>query len=371
MIAKRQFVAWTSTFVLSAALVASGELTWRGAKLDPDQLPEEMPAGAQDAVRFWRPWTADHDYRMDLSQDGRALLLTLDDSKGRKRAKKNLALVEDVLERMDAILAVQAPMAEASSGTAEAGAPGDGRPSPEVAAAVLVEMDALADHTAAVDFLVESHDYLNAWGAVARGLTGFVLERPLVAAWQPKAGLKEDWEGESTNEMVNRLAQLMTLRRVGRLPYWLSMGIAWHVEMEELDGVFCFPYRSGFVSSSEHGQWDRALRNEFKSRKEPLAMAELTKLQRGTFDLEAAQMAWGVVTFVTRYHPGALAAISADLQQTWDEKSRKTNADGTWTRITDFEPSDGDQLDAFERQVPGFLTELQAFFVKGKSYKAP
>ena len=372
MIAHRHLVAWIAALACTAFPGTAGELTWRKTALKLDQLPEEMPAGAREAARFWEPWVVEHGYRMDLSADGRALLLSLDDAKGSKRAKQNLALVEDVLERMDAVLVrpESAPDKEGSLAR-DGGAPDRVQAPPESPATVLMEMDSVEHHAAAVDFLVERHDYLKPWGAVARTLTGFVLEQPLVAAWQPKAGLKEDWEGESTNEMVNRLAQLMTLRRIGRLPYWLGMGIAWHAEMEELDGIFCFPYRSGFVSASEHGQWDKALRNRFKSRKEPLAISELTALRRGTFDLEQAQMAWGAVTFLTRHHPGALAEIGAELQRNWDERGRETRADGTWIRIDGFEPSDEDQLAAFERQVPGFLTELQAFFVKGKGYKAP
>ena len=67
--------------------------------------------------------------------------------------------------------------------------------------------------------------------------------------------------------------------------------------------------------------------------------------------------------------------MSASDHNQWDKplrntfKGRKTNPDGTWTRLTNFEPSDEDQLAVFEKHVPGFLAELQEFFLKGKSYK--
>ena len=373
MLAHRQFVSWFAAIAGSISPAPPGDLAWRGTKLETGGLPEEMPAAAKDAIRFWEPWADQHEYRMDLSADGRLLLLTLGDSRGTKRAKENMTSVESVMERMDAILPLPASRAaEVAPGEPDEGTFEYGSLPLESATAVLAEMDEPEHHVAAVNHIVAGNDYLRAWGSAAGNLTGFVLEQPLVAAWQPKAGIKEDWEGASANEMVNRLAQLMTLRRFGRLPYWLSMGIAWHVEMEELEGVFCFPYRnSEFVSASEHNQWDRTLRNTFKGRKEPLGMAELTVLQRGTFDMEAAQKTWGAVTFLVQHHPGALAEISDELHRTWDEKGRKTNADGTWTRITDFEPSDEDQLAVFEQHVPGFLKELQEFFLKGKGYKKP
>ena len=37
--------------------------------------------------------------------------------------------------------------------------------------------------------------------------------------------------------------------------------------MEQMDGVFCFPYFSGFMSASNHDNWDKALRNKLKKRK--------------------------------------------------------------------------------------------------------
>jgi hypothetical protein len=376
MLGHRQFVPWIAVMACSVSPATAGELTWRATKLETGALPADMPAPAQDAIRYWEAWADEHEYRMDLSADGRLLLLTLGDSRGTKRAKENMTRIERVMKRMDEILplpasraveaAPQAPPAGADDGKFEYG-----RVARESVTAVLMEIDAPEHLVTAVDRIVAENEYLRAWGMAAGELTGFVLEQPLVAAWQPKAGIKEDWEGDSANEMVNRLAQLMTLRRFGRLPYWLNMGIAWQVEMEELEGVFCFPYRSGFVSSSEHHQWDRMLRNTFKGREGALRMSDITELKRGMFDMEAAQIGWGTVTFLVEHHPGALAEINDELYRLWDEKGRMTNPDGSWTRIVGFEPSDEDQLAVFEKHVPGFLTELQAAFLKGKSYKKP
>ena len=368
-------VLLTAIALLPASAPDEFPMTWAGEKIKLSDLPGALPESAQAAARTWAPWAEEVGYRMDLSADARVLLLTFDDNKGRKKSEKNMKLIEEVLEQLDSMLPL--PASRPVEGTPTEASAGDGAfewgaVARESQTAVLLEIDDLDHHVSAIDFLMQQNDQLGAWGPAAKGLTGFVLEQPLVAAWQPNAGVKVDWEGDPTNEMVNRLAQLMTLRRFGRQPYWLSVGIAWYVEMEQLDAVFCFPYRNAeFVSASEHNKWDKALRNSLKSRKEPLAMSELTRLARGTFHAEASKMSWGAVAFLVRHHPGALPEICEELYRNWDEQGRVTNADGTWNRIPFFEPSDADQLAIFERHVPNFKLELMRFYIEGTKYKLP
>ena len=234
---------------------------------------------------------------------------------------------------------------------------------------MLLEIDDPEHHDAAVDVVAEGDRYLGPWARAAKQMTGFVLERPLVGAWQPKAGIKEDWEGNSTNEMINRLAQLLTLRRFGRQPYWLAMGIAWYVEMDQTDGIYCFPYRSGFVSASEHGKWDKLIENRYRRRKDPLPMREITLLKRGKWDSHGAQNAWGTVSFLVRHHPESLPEILEEMYQTWDHESREESGDGTWERVDGYEPDEETQLAIFEKHVPGFLEELSKCFAEGKRYR--
>jgi len=357
---------------LAAAGTGDFPITWAGDKYELEELPETLAANARETAKTWAPWAEEVGYRMDFSADGRVLLMTFDDSRGRRKSEKNMELIEEVLKRVDALLPLPpSRTVEASTPKPDDGSYEWGRVERETQTAVLIEADEEEHHEAAVDFAAGLNSYLGTWAAAAKPMTGFVLEQPLAAEWQPKAGIKEDWEGKPVNEMVNRLSQLMTLRRFGRQPYWLSMGIAWHVEMEQLDGVYCFPYRHGFVSSSEHDKWDKALRNEYKHREGPVAMSELTALQRGTFDPWAAKKSWAAVTLLARHYPEALPEICEDLYELWDEQGRETHADGTWTRIDGFEPSDADQLAVFEKHVPGFATELQRFFTEGKDYEKP
>lgn len=341
------------------------------AKLPAEELPESLPQGARTAISTWAPWAAEFEYRMDLSADGRVLLLSIDTKKGAKGAKKNMVLIEDILDATDGIMplpdsreAVAASDDEDDDGTYEWGA----RPR-ETQTAVLLEMDNEDHHGAAVAHLVELNPYLAAWGRAAAGMSGFVLESPLVAAWQPYIGIKEDYEGSPKAEMINRLAQMLTLRRFGQQPYWLAMGLAWHTEMEENKGIYCFPYRSGFVSSAEHENWNKLLENSLRRRKEALTMRELAALKRGHWDTDGAHLAWGTVAFLVRFHPDALPEILDELYTLWDEQGRTENEDGNWERIPGFEPDLDAQLEVFQKHVPDFLDQLLRFFAKGKLYK--
>lgn len=357
----------------TAPTVSGGEVPigWAGENLSLDALPEALPESAAKVAHAWAPWAEEVGYRMDFTEDARVMLLTFDNQRARKQSTKNLKLIEETIDLIDTMLPIPA------SRPVEAGAPKEegtyewGKIELESQTAVLIEIDEDDHYPSAVEFVAQQSEYLAAWQRSAKSMNGFVIEQPLTAAWQPKAGIKEDWEGNPTNEMVNRLAQVMTLRRFGRVPYWLSMGIAWYVEMEQMDGVFCFPYYSGFMSASNHDNWDKALRNKLKKREEPISISELTALRRGTFQWDAAHMSWGTVAFLVRHHPGALAEICDELHRNWDEQGRETQSDGTWSRIPDYEPSEADQLAIFEQHVPDFKAQLLRFFIEGSRYKAP
>jgi len=151
--------------------------------------------------------------------------------------------------------------------------------------------------------------------------------------------------------------------------YWLSMGLAWYMEMEQIDGIYCFPYRTGFVSSGEHENWNKLNENRLRRRKEPLTMRELAALKRGTWDTNGAHLAWGVVSFLVRFHPEAMPEILDELYTLWDEQGRSEDGDGNWERIPGFEPDLKTQLAVFEKHVPDFLSQLLKYFAKGKLYK--
>ena len=163
------------------------------------------------------------------------------------------------------------------------------------------------------------------------------------------------------------------LQRYGRLPFWLETGLAWHFEYEVQQSIYCYPYRDGFVSITEHGGWDAVLKREFRRRKrEPLRLEEFADWERGRFDDARAARSWGLVRFLATHHPEAVPAVLADLAALVREGGRVVHADGSWERIPGYEPPLEAQLAVFEERVCGdFLDQLSAYFAKGKGYRKP
>jgi len=361
-----------SLLALPPASPSTGDellVNWGRKKIPAAALTDDVPPRAAAAISTWIEWAEATGYRMDLAADGRALLLSIDSNKGRKNAKKNLKLIDEIVAMMEEILPlpptrVAGPEQDEEDDTFEWG-----HVERETQIPVLLELDDLIHYSAAINHLTTKNRYLGGWATTAARMTGFVIESPLTGAWMPKTGIKEDYEGNPTNEMVNRLAQMLTLGRFGQQPYWMRMGIAWHVEMKAMKGIYCFPYRSGFVRASSHTNWEKLIENRLGRRKEPMVIEEVAGLERGRWDTELAEMAWGTATFLIQFHPDALPEILDEFYTMWDLQGRIEDDDGTWERIPEFEPSLSDQLAVIEKHVPDFLPELTKFFAKGKHYK--
>lgn len=358
--------------VASALLAgeARAQITWRGEEFSADALPEalaDLGPGPRSALDTWAPWALENDYRLAFSEDGRVLFVHA----AKKRVlKKRVALVEDTLEAFDRILPL--PPGRPSSGiplvAAEPGTTtwSDDGPPLETETAVLFQVRTEADRNEVLDRCVAAHPYLAPWAATVRQDPGFFLMQPLVAAWAEEAPGQEEYDIE--NELVHRLTQLLLLRRFGPQPFWISMGVAWHVEEELRDSIFCFPYRNGFVFATEHSGWDRDLRNAYKKR-DSLAFAEFGSWTRGSYRPDEARRAWGAITFLVRHRPGALASILEDLRALRDEKGIVHHGDGTWERIAGFEVPQEDQRAVFEKHAgEDFLAELLRFYQKGERF---
>jgi hypothetical protein len=212
---------------------------------------------------------------------------------------------------------------------------------------------------------------LAGWASSAVRGTGFLLEEPLVAGWLVSVPGVEIWSPE--NELTNRLARLLTLERFGRQPQWLAQGLAWYVELSVCKDVYCFPFRTGFVSKKEHRSWPRKLEQLMDARPErAVELAELAGWKRNTWDETGAALSWGAVTMLASHYPDELPGVLAAFAAERLAQGRDVAEDGSWTWIADYEipvERQGELLD--EALGVDFGAELDRYVRKPKGYRRP
>jgi hypothetical protein len=363
-------------------------VSWKDKEYSTDQLPVGLPPPTFDAITRWTGWAGKMKYRMDLDAQGRVLLLT--PVKG-GNAREKLRLVGQAESWFDALLPppsragaapVVAPQGDAKAPEKPSGTPppaplpedpegppptappkssgtgastgkaptapkswGSGSGTPDSQTAVLIVAHDEEDFGKLLDHLDASVPYLKDWVEEARKQTGLTLEDPLVGAYVENASGQEEWNGD--HEVLNRVVQLLTLRRFGQQPNWLVQGLAWEAEMAHDGSVYCFPYRDGFVFATEHTSWPSDLRIAFKDRAaKPLAIEELAGWKRGVWDPEAAPLSWGFVHYLVeaqKAKPGALSSLLEDLRKIRDEKDRVSTGPTTWQRVKGWMMAPADQ----------------------------
>ena len=212
--------------------------------------------------------------------------------------------------------------------------------------------------------LAEGNEYLRAWAARAAE-NGFVLGKPLAGAWLVSGPGLEEYSPK--NELVNRLTRLVLLQRYGRLPRWLSEGLAWQAENELLGSVYCFPRRNGFVFCTEHTGWGTVVQRRFAHAKEGIALPDLARIRfDGEFSLTDSQCAWVASEFLVREHPDAIAPLLLALARDRDAHHRRDLGGGRWELIPDYESPLEVQAACFEEGIgPGVWTEVTEFVRKG------
>lgn len=237
--------------------------------------------------------------------------------------------------------------------------------------AVLVELANEEDLASVTAFLATRHPELAGWSRSAAKGVGFALGDPPCAGWLLDVPQNEVWSPE--NELVNRLARLLLLERFGLEPNWLELGLAWHVEICVCKDVYCFPYRSGFVSKKEHKRWDARLAEVMKARAgAPVALGELTGWARGNWDEVRAVLSYGAAVMLARHYgvelPAVLSAFAAERR----EKGREVHADGSWVTIPDYEIPEERQRALLDAILGvDFAAELTRFAAAPKGYRRP
>ncbi|MCB9916046.1 MAG: hypothetical protein H6828_13030 [Planctomycetes bacterium] len=379
---------------------------WKGRPYEATALPAELGRGPAAALDAWSAWAASHDYRFDLSNDGRVLLVGPTQN---GKVKRQLTLIEDTCELFDELF--PAPVREAapkeaapasepapphapdepddgpSPGEAPGGVPtgegggqtassfsyewGAGTWPVDTETCVLFVVDDEEDYGSLLDALAKQQEYLKDWVRTARTYTGFVLEQPLAAAYIENARGMEEWDAD--NEVVHRAAQLLMVRRFSQLPYWFVQGFAWHLEFELRKGIYCYPYRASFVWATEHTGWDAVLKTRYKERKdEPLRLEDFTRWRRGAYVEEPAKVCFGLARFLARYHATELTPFAEELRLFRDAHNRVDHGDGTWERVVNYEVPEDELLRMLQAHFgDDVLLQAAEFFRKGKSYRPP
>ncbi len=341
------------------ASAADTTLTWRGKKLDLAALPPELPADARVAVESFSAWAAEHDYRLDLDTSARALVVSAKDgAKWVKRAEAVLALADETFDGRAGAASNEEP-----SGTATASpvAWGSGARVPNTGTFVLAVVRTPKDHPALLARLAELSPYLASWAKGSTPTPGFALEEPLAGA--VVLGLPENKEWNADNEFVHRAAELAFHRRFGRQPYWMLQGFAWHAEQSLCRGIYCFPYRTGFVRAGEHTGWRARLGKLWREKPEP-KLTELATLRRGSFEDVAALQAWGTMAYLCEHSGPALDTAMRELHELWEKNSRRDLGGGAWERVPEYEIPVPEQEQVFLKHVPAdSLARIRAWFV--------
>jgi hypothetical protein len=339
-----------------------------------DKLPETIGEPARTAIDQWAAWAGERRFKMQLTEDQRVLLIHKRSSPGTE-----LKWIERAVTAFDQALPAPPPGSEeAAPTTGESGGGIDDENwslswsttfVPDSQTAVLLSVKDPKDYSALIDRIVILNAELENWAPLARGQAGCVLAEPLLAAWFEGAPDLEEFSIEA--EIVNRVMQVMLLRRFGPQPYWLTAGLCWHFEEELRGSIYCFPYRAEFVSVNDHTGWDTALVNAFRDREElPLRMEELCTLRRGTFDMLHAQFAFGAARHLVKYESAKLPALLHALRRARDEHGRVEQDDGTWTISGEYELTPELQRQVFETHLDsGVWARFTESFRRKLDYK--
>jgi hypothetical protein len=367
-------------------------VTWLGKSFSADKPPAELVGPARAAIAAWSEHARALDAQLDLDPTGRILLFH---AAGNSHVDERMALIARTCQLYDALLpppdpksptSAPAPAAPASEPLPEdpeappVNAPppapekskgtseytwGAANLKPDSQCAVMLILRNQEAYDATLEFLCKKEAYLKSWLETARAQTGFTLELPLCGAYIENAAGQEEWNPD--NELVHRVMQLLVLRRFGQQPLWLSVGLAWHAELAILKGIYCFPYRDGFVGVGEHAGWDKTLAADFSKRaKKPLEMSEFAGWRRGEWVDDAAHISWGAVDYLVRFDPKALGTLLEDCRVYRAENGKRQNRNGTWERVVTYEIPVDKQRDLLIKSFGAkVLEELTSFFRTG------
>lgn len=404
-IAPRSLLALCAT----AALAIGGAqdkvtVTWQGKAYTSATLPDKLGESQRKVVAQWEPWAKKAHYRMDFDNQGRVLLVTPEKS---SRYEAHLKIIARAEAWFDGVLpapdrapikglekpvakpaAAPAPPPEAipedpegpppgatpppkgakggktsAKSTATGGTWGAGNIEPDKDTAVMLVVDNEKEYASVVEHLGTLQSYLKEWSVDAKKSLGFVLEQPLCGSYVENASGQEEWNPD--HELLNRVTQLLLLRRFGQEPNWIVQGIAWEGEIAFDGALYCFPYRKEFIGVGEHTAWPSDVRNMFKSHADKaLAIEDLAQWARGRWDVNAAKTGWGCVHFLASQPGAKLSPTLEELRQFRDMDDRRSKADGTWERVPGYEVPADTQLSILKKHYGPDVLKNAANFLR-------
>ena len=338
-------------------------VTFQGKSFTSSKLPDELSPEQRAVVTRYAAWAAERGYRMDFDASGRLVLVTHKNRSGLSGARNVVAKTGTWFDKVLPPVGAASGAPTTGSGSprpASAPAPetpgekheptgqsswGTGSIVPDTEVGTLFVLRNADDYGALLDLLAKETHYLKDWIEHGRKFSGFTVEDPLAGAYVENLAGQEEWNGD--HELMNRTAQLLTLRRFGQQPNWVVQGIAWECEMVADNNVYCFPFRSEFVFAAEHGAWPNDVKNLVKDLGRPVGLADVNKWVRGTYDARSAKLAWGLARHLLGQGAGRLSSALERLRVLRDEKDRRSTGEHSWERIPGFELSDELQLEVF------------------------
>jgi hypothetical protein len=314
-----------------------------------------------DTVGTWLAFADALGYRLVLSDDCR-VLLGLSGTFARTKPKKEHREVEVMLGLIRDTCAVTDRFAGASAK----------EPPPCV-----ILCARTADYAKVVGQIGSIDPRLKDWSERAGAAAmGFVLSDPLVAAWiEDPVGVQE-WH--PYNELVHRTAQLIIRERAPRVPAWLLLGLAWHVEDTVRGSIYCFPHRTSFVWATEHTDWGLWLANAFKKERRDKAKRPQTvgidefadwrpDSGRDEYDLGRAYISFGVARYLAHEHTAAVRSLAEKLSAAAEKGSRITVSPTEWRTDPDYHLPSAEQLALLCEIDEQLLAKVTGYFQKRKA----
>ena len=257
---------------------------YRGHTFIAPQWPATLSGWARSAVETWQPLCEELGYRMDLSDDGRVLLLSS------AAFHRSIRREQQLLRK--GILAFERGVGSAVASDALRGERREG-------CAVLLNLRDRSDFESARGFIADLLGGTTAGSAAGSAVdeqsSEFFEDELCCAGW-----IEREARRAGASRLVEGLTRCLVAQRYGEPPAWLSEAFGRKVELELLSATRTTGERL------DRRDWLRRLRADGASRGGPLSFEDFQG------DVNDAR-ALGLVLFLVEQRPGSLGPILRDL----------------------------------------------------------